>query len=343
VAATKLLTAAALLATATTPARAGVQYHVERSIPAEARYWDYSSIDSERGQLYVGRIGGVLVVDLKTDAITEPLFAGELIHAVIPIKGHLILAADGAADELKVYDVAAQRMAATVKVGGHPDALAFDLRTNTVITVNKQSRDLTLVDASSWRLTGTIKLPGDPEFAVTNDAGTLYVNISDQGRIATVDLGSKRIVGGTRLKGCREASGIAYDKTFDLLISVCGNGVAKFLSAATMREAASLRVGRGADAVLLDAKRHLVFIPAGDDGTLSVIALHSAGDIALVSTVKTEAGAASGAVDPETGRVYLPAGRRLREAVAPGEWHPPNIAKGSFHILVVSPGDPASR
>lgn len=328
----------AVSAIAASSVYASDKYHIEKRIPAQSIYWDYSSIDSDRAQLYVGRKGGVLAVDLKDNSVTENLFSGELFHAVTAIGEKYIVAADGPKNELKVYDASAKQIVATVKVGGHPDAIAFDRRTNTVVTVNKESRDLTLVDISTWKATATIKLSGDPEFAVSNDDGTLYVNIADKGEIDVVDLGTRRITGTRLLRGCREPSGIAYEKKFRLVVSVCGNGLAKFLTAPALREVASLAVGRGADAVLVDEVRSRVFIPAGDDGTLTVIAIRALNDIATVGALKTEAGAASGAVDGISGRVYLPAGRRLpADAEASGGWQPPTIAPGSFHILVIAP------
>ena len=312
-------------------------YSLEGSIPADSKYWDYSTVDSDRGQLYVGRLGGVLAVDLKTKKLTEPLFEGELIHAVVPVLGHLVVAADGAKNELKVYDLDANSMLTTIAVGGHPDAIAFDQRTNTVVTVNKESQDLTLVDAATWKVRGTVKLTGDPEFAASNGDGTLYVNIADQGRIDSVDIAARHIISGTKLKGCRDPSGIAYDRASALVISVCGNGLLKFLAASDLKEVASIAVGRGADAVILDEQRRLVFVPAGTDGVLNVVVIRSATDIALLTTVKTAVGASSGAVDPASGRVYLPTGRRIRAPAGPGAWHPPAIAKGSFRILVIGP------
>jgi DNA-binding beta-propeller fold protein YncE len=339
------LTTAVMLAAAWASGnvRALDRYHVESTIPAQSKYWDYSSINADRRELYLGRLGGVLAVNLDTHAVTETLFPGELIHAVLSINGHLLVAADGPKNELKVFDVSTNAMRATVAVGGHPDAIAVDARTKTVVTVNKESQDLTLVDTDTWTVRATIKLPGDPEFAVTDDHGRLYVNLADKGRIAAVDLETRRIVGNHKLQGCRDPSGIAFHRQFALVISVCGNGLVKFLSAPMLQEVASVAVGRGADAVLLDEARTKVFIPAGDDGTLSVLSLRSATEVVLEDTLKTEKGAASGAVDAASGRVYLPTGRRLREPATAGGWRPPHIAQGSFHILVIAPGISAPR
>jgi DNA-binding beta-propeller fold protein YncE len=320
------------------PADTAPHYRILERIPASAKYWDYSSIDPSRNRLYVGREGGVLSVDLGSHLVIETLFAGALIHAVLPIEADKVAATDGAKNELKVFDAAANTSLPSVAVGGHPDALAYDSSQKLVITVNKESQDLTLVDAATWKALGSVKLGGDPEFATTNDQGRLFVNLTDVHRVEAVDLRSRKIIASVVLKNCKEPSGIAYSGKFNLLLSVCGSGVLKALDATTLKEVASVPVGCGADAVILDERRDLVFIPAGDDGLLNIVALKPAG-LSVVATLKTEPDASSGAVDPNSGRVYLPVGRRVRAPEATnGQWHPPSTAPGSFHILVVGEG-----
>jgi DNA-binding beta-propeller fold protein YncE len=319
-------------------AMASDTYRIVQTIPAEAIYWDYASIDPKAGQLYLGRMGGVLSLDLKTLQVTEKLFQGQLIHGAIPLaEHHVVVATDGGASELVVFDSKSKKVMARVKVGGHPDALAYDRATDTVITANKETQDLTLVNARTWVVDATIPLKGDPEFVATNDHGTAYVNIADRGQIAVIDLAARRIVRRKTLLGCKEPSGAAYDERDNVVVSVCGNGVAKFLSGDKLQQVASIVVGKGADAVILDSARHLVFIPGGDDGTLTVIAVRSATDIAQIGVIKTEVGARSGAVDVNTGTVYLPTGKEVREDRGSGQWHPPKIVPNSFAILVVSP------
>lgn len=313
-------------------------YQVLGRIPASAKYWDYSTVDSHRNRLYVGREGGVLSVDLGSRSVTETLFPGTLIHAVLSIDANTVIATDGAKSELKVFDASANRLLPSVEVGGHPDAVAFDRTQKLVITVNKQSRDLTLIDAADWKVVGTVKLDGDPEFAITNDHGRLFVNLADLHRLAVVDLGGRKVVASFDLRHCREPSGIAYDQKFDLILSVCGNGVLKAVNATTLKEVGSLAVGRGADAVILDESRDRLYVPAGDEALLNVIAVKAAG-LSSIATVKTEPDAASGAVDPASGLVYLPVGRRARNSgAANGEWRPPSTVPGSFHILVIGEG-----
>ena len=155
-------------------AYASDEYRIVERISAASIYWDYGSIDADLGRFYVGRKGGVLSLDFKTNKVTEPLLEGQLIHGVVAIPGlHIVVAADGLADELKVFDTVANKSLASVSVGGHPDAVAYDPQTNTVVTANKRTQDLTLVSASTWKTIGTIPLKGDPEFAASDGHGVL--------------------------------------------------------------------------------------------------------------------------------------------------------------------------
>ena len=85
---------------------------------------------------------------------------------------------------------------------------------------------------------------------------------------------------------------------------------------------------------MFDSKRRRAFVASGDAGTLSVIAVRGAGDVALVQTLTTQIGTRLGAVDIESGRVYLPSAKF-------GPPRPPipypTVLPGSFEILVVSP------
>lgn len=58
--------------------------------------------------------------------------------------------------------------------------------------------------------------------------------------------------------------------------------------------------------MIYDDHRQLAFIPSALAGTLSVIALSGSLDTKVIETVPTQVGVRTGAVDPQTGRVYLP-------------------------------------
>jgi hypothetical protein len=92
-------------------------------------------------------------------------------------------------------------------------------------------------------------------------------------------------------------------------------------------------IGAGPDTALWDAKRERFLIPCGRSGTLAIVSLGNPGSAPVVTQVPTEMGARTGAIDPATGRVFLPTAR-----FGPGEpGKRPPLVPGSFHVLVFSP------
>ena len=134
------------------------------------------------------------------------------------------------------------------------------------------------------------------------------------------------------LAGCDGPTGIAYDPTAGAIVSACANGVA-IVSAPDGRQIARLTIGKGADGAAFDPKRHLVLIPAGRDGNLSIIRLQPAP--AVVEQVATAVSARTIGLDPVTGRAYLPSA-----ALAPAVGNErPKPVPGTFRVLVVAPGN----
>ena len=85
--------------------------------------------------------------------------------------------------------------------------------------------------------------------------------------------------------------------------------------------------------MLFDNTRGLGFIASGgDNGSLAIVRVDSERDIAIAQTLATADGARTLALDPKTGRIYLPTAK----LVLPKRGDtPPEPEPGSFGILVV--------
>jgi DNA-binding beta-propeller fold protein YncE len=177
---------------------------------------------------------------------------------------------------------------------------------------------------------------GHPEFAVADGPGKLWINVNNgkTSEVDAVDIAARAVVKHVHLSGCKGATGLAYDEAAQLFMSVCDNGVLKVFDARAARAVASIPVGEGADAVMFDSKRRRAFVASADAGTLSVIAVRSSNDVALVQTLPTQPGTRLGAVDVESGRVYLPAAR-FGPPQPPSPY--PSVVPGSFQFIVVAP------
>jgi hypothetical protein len=319
-------------------------YSIESHIPGSGKSWDYAVVDEKSGRFYVAQ-QGVAALDLKTGKLTTGLVSGKMTHG-LAVLGDGTLAVDDAANKtVTVFNGADGKIVATIPTaeynpmdGGHAlDAILLEPTSGLVVAINGESGLLLLIDVHQAKVVGTISIGGHPEFAVANGKGRVYVNVEGDkaSQIVAVDIASRKVVQKIPLKGCEGPTGLAYDQGSDLLISVCGdNGVTKFIHGAGGDESASIKVGKGADAVMFDPQRHLAFIPSAEKGTLSVIAVRSATDVAVVQTVTTQKGTRLGAVDTTSGRVYLPAAK-FGPPVPPSRH--PSVLPGTFEILVVAP------
>jgi hypothetical protein len=76
-----------------------------------------------------------------------------------------------------------------------------------------------------------------------------------------------------------------------------------------------------------------LFVPCGISGTLSVISLADVDDIKIAATIRTASGSRTGALDPSSGKLYLPAAK-FGPPVPPNPW--PSVRPGTFAVLIVA-------
>jgi hypothetical protein len=121
-------------------------------------------------------------------------------------------------------------------------------------------------------------------------------------------------------------------------MSACANGVAFVSDPKAKKVTGKFAIGRDPDAVLFDAKRGLAFIPCGGDGVLEIIAAGRVQGIRKIGQILTRVSAKTGALDPRTGKIYLPSARLMPPEPGAKRGKP---IPGSFAILVVSPTNAA--
>jgi DNA-binding beta-propeller fold protein YncE len=320
-------------------------YSITGRIAGSGGSWDYAVIDPGSGRFYLAQ-AGVTAVDLKTNAVTTGLVAAAVTHGVAPLGGGILAVDDSQSKTVTLFEGITGRIESTIPtskfnpVSGHHalDALVLEPKTGLLVAVNGESGLLLLIDVKASRVAGTIPVGGHPEFAAADAEGRIYINVNrgESSEIDAVDIASRTVTRRIPLAGCEGATGLAYDRADQLVLSVCDNGLLKVVDPASARVLESIPVGRGADAVMFDLKRRRAFVAGGDAGTLSVIAVRSANDVALIQTLPTQIGTRLGAVDTESGRVYLPSAK-FGPPKPPIPY--PSVLPGSFAILVVSPAD----
>jgi YVTN family beta-propeller protein len=311
-------------------------YEITGRIAAPDALWDYASVDSAARRLYVGRIGGVMAMDLDTQSVIPVLVSSRLVHGVVPIRDTgLVAATNGEGNTVSIFDGKTGHLVATIGAGKEPDAIVLEPKSGLLVVANAESDDLTLIDVNGRAVVGQIAVGGKPEFLAVDGEGLVYNNIENRNEVAVIDISTRKIIRRIKLSGCRKPTGLAYDAADFLLISVCQNGVVKFINAKTYHDAATFTVGKEPDAVIFDAARHKAFVPSGADGTLTVFSVSSAADIRVQQTLHTKLGTRTGALDQTTGVLYLPSAQ-LAPPPKPDSW--PSVVPGTFAVLVISPG-----
>lgn len=302
-------------------------------VPGPDGGWDYSMVDAGAHRLYIGRDNGVAALDLVTRKWTPEFVSGQEVHGITAIGNTgVLMSTNGRGKSVTFFDGVTGKTLGSVPMAQEPDAAAFDQKTGLMAVMSKGG-NVTLVDPKSLAAVATISVGGSLEFAVSNGEGLIYVNVQNTHQIAVVDVAARKVSRKITLRKCVEPSGLAYDTASDLLISVCSNGVAKVVRAQDGKQVASLPIGKGADAAILDAPRRRVFVPCGISGTLSVINLADVDDIKIAATIRTASGSRTGALDPSSGKVYL-AAAKFGPPVPPNPW--PSVRPGTFAVLIVA-------
>jgi DNA-binding beta-propeller fold protein YncE len=307
-------------------------YHVVARLAAGDGGWDILSVDPADQRLYIGRPDGVTAIDLRTGKATDRIVPGQRVHSALVIPGtHEVVSTNGESNSALLFDGRTGRVRATIPTGKKPDAAAWDPATKTLWIMDPGSGEATVVDVRSAKVLATVPVGGSLEFAAADGKGRMYVNVEDRNEVAVIDTKARKVVSRFSLKGCEGPTGIAYDAAAREILSACGENAVAIVSAPDGRQIASLPIGKGADGAAFDARRNLALVPGGRDGNLTLIRLGAAPKV--VGQIATALSARTIALDPTTGRAYLPSATMMPAPA--GER--PKPAPGSFRVLVVSP------
>jgi YVTN family beta-propeller protein len=311
---------------------AAPRYHVVAQLPAGDGGWDLASVDPVDRRLYVAHGDRVTAFDLRTGKATERLVGGDRVHAALAVPGtHEVLATNGGSNTATLFDGRTGKPRRILPTGAKPDAAAYDPATRTLWVMNPGSGDITVIDPASAAVVATVPVGGSLEMGDSDRRGLLYVNVEDRNEVAVLDTRARKLVRRFALTGCDGPTGIAVDRHSNEIVSACAGNAVAIVSAPNGRAIARLPIGRGADGAAYDPVHRLALVPGGRDGTLTVIRLGARPTV--VEQVATAVSARTIAVDPSTGRAYLPAAT-LAPAPA-GER--PKAVPGTFRVLVVAP------
>lgn len=310
-------------------------YHIVDRIPMTDGWWDYATFDPVHRRLFVSRGNGVFKLDVATGLMDPQVIPGSEGRGVIVLPGGNAVLADMAGYSVAIlFDAADGHVRKMFSLRQSPDAAVWEPVGKRVWVIGGHG-EVYLLDPATLEQTALIDLGEPLEFAATDGRGRVFVNGSESASVIAIDAASHQVIGRWKMKGCKEPTGMAYAAAADVVLSVCANKMLEVLDARTGRQLESVPVGEGADAVIYDDVTQQVFVPSAVDGLLTVLAISSSRDVRVLEQDPTQVGTRTGAIDPQTGTLYLPTARF--GPINKLGW--PEALPGTVELLVMKPNE----
>ncbi|HEX4637318.1 MAG TPA: YncE family protein [Rhizomicrobium sp.] len=297
--------------------------------------WDYLNLDPDSGRLFITRGSHVMVVDPATGKQVGDIGGLQGIHGTAFAGGRAYVS-EGGANRIAVIDGKSLSKIAEIAVGTRPDGILYDSVSKRIFTFNGASKDATAVDTSSGKAVGTVALGGKPEAAVSDGAGTIFVNIEDKSELVAFDARTLAVKHHYPLAPCEEPSGMAADLAHGRIFSGCDNKMIAVTDMKNGKVVAQIPIGEGVDANRFDPATGLVFSSNGESGTLTIAHEDSPNKFTVLQDLKTADGARTMELDEKSHRVYVvTADRKPGTPTADRPKPRPVPVPGTFRVMVI--------
>jgi len=316
-------------------------YQLVKTIPlGPGERWDYATFDSNQNRIYVAHGDHVTAVDAGSGTVIGqigPLPGGT--HGIaVSLKDGTGLTDDGEAGMAAAFDLNSFKIVKQIATAKDADGIIYDPASRHVFVINGDSGSVTVIDPKSDTAIANIAVGAGLEAGDVDGRGKLFVDGAEMHDIVVIDTAANKVVAHYPMPGCERPHGIAIDPVARRVFATCINKVMVVVDADTGRNVATLPIGTGSDGAAFDAKRKLALSSNGE-GTLSVIREIDADHYVALPGVITQRSARTIAIDPATGRLYLPAAdiARIDPAATPGARPHVTWVPGSLRLLVLEP------
>jgi YVTN family beta-propeller protein len=245
---------------------------------------------------------------------------------------------DGKAGIAAAFDPASLRVLKQIPAAPDADGIVYDPVSRHVFVIEGDSGSITVIDPQSNNAIATVKIGAGLEAAEIDGKGQLFVDGAEQHDLIAIDTRTNAVLAHYPMPGCVRPHGIAVDGETRRVFVTCVNKAMIVMDADKGTNLASLPIGASSDGAAFDPKRKLALSSNGD-GTLSVVKEVDAAHFVKLGDVATMASARTIAIDPATGRVFLPAATIAKVEPAPTPGGRPHLTfvPRSLKLLVLEP------
>jgi DNA-binding beta-propeller fold protein YncE len=278
-------------------------------LPGPANRFDYQSIDSLTGRLYIAHMnaGTLVVFDTRTQALVADLVGFRGVHGVWAVPElHKVYASVTGAHEVAVVDALSLKVSARLGPISYPDGLAYAPTTRRIFVSDESSEGMELViDAVADRVLGRVKLGGEAGNTVWDPVTRrILVAVQTRNEVVAIDPAGDTIVARYKIASADSPHGLSVDAQDGLLfIANEGNGTLNVVDLKTLKPISVHRVGEGPDVLAFDPGLQRLYVSA-ESGKLSVLEVRGR-DVVMLGELDIPR-AHTVAVDRATHKVYLP-------------------------------------
>jgi DNA-binding beta-propeller fold protein YncE len=272
-------------------------------------FFDYLSVDTATGRVFVSRGTHIQVVDGATgkqlgDIPNTPRTHGALI---VNATNHGFTT-NGGDSTSTMFDLGSLAVIKQIHAGvGGLDGFMYDDATNKALTIDHSRPNGTavVIDAATGDLVAQVTTTGAaPEGGVSDGKGRIFINLEDNGAMDVVDDHTWKVVDTRSVTPCRTPTGIAMDRASDRIFVGCSD-TSVVVDARSGKVVAQIAAGGGVDGIAFDPAEKLLYIPSGAAGTVTVVHEDSPDKYTVLATVPTMRGARTIAVDTKRHITYV--------------------------------------
>lgn len=340
-----ILLAAALLtqavSTSTQAAKATPLYRLAKTIPLGApERWDYATFDPSSNRVYVAHGDHLTAVDVGKDIVVGQVgtFPGGTHGVAVADGAHIAYTDDGNAGIAAAFDPTTLRVLKQIQAAPDADGVVYDPASRHVFVIEGDSGSITVIDPQTNSAEATINIGAALEAADVDGKGKLFVDGVENHDLIAIDTKTHAVLAHYAMAGCLRPHGIAVDAEMRRVFVTCINKVMIVVDADKGSNLASVPIGASSDGAAFDPRRKLALSSNGD-GTLTVVKEVDASHFVRLGDVATVRSARTIAIDPGTGRVFLPAAdvAKIEPPDTPGGRPHVTYVPGSLRLLVLEP------
>jgi len=281
----------------------------EIALPGDNSRFDYMSLDTQRGLLFIAHLGAseVIEVDVRAGRVVRTIPNISQVHGVLAVGAlnRVYVTATGA-NQVIAIDETTGDVLGQASTGQYPDGLAYDARRNAIWTTNKTAGTETVVDADTLQPRGSVEVGGQVGNVAYDPEGDRML-VAGQGHsdLAVIDPAARTIMRRVVLPGCQDPHGLALDSPDRLAFVACETSATLVtVDLSTWGVVETNPVGEDPDVLAYDAAAHRLYV-AAESGTLTTLDLQGH-ELAVSGSAHLADGAHVVAVDPAAHRSFYP-------------------------------------